>query len=79
MSDLTSSNLIYAFSFALTESGHIFELCPYTGLANPIESPEQVDDFIITGTEDSGIEILALTRNPVDSTFLKVYDFSSKF
>lgn len=55
----------------------MFELCPYTGLAYPIDSSEHVNDFIITATNDDGIEILALTKD-ANSTFLKVFDFPSK-
>lgn len=74
-------NLFIPFEsrFALTDSGSMYELCPYTGLANPIDSPEKVLDYIITATNDDGIEILALTEDESKSTFLKVFDYSSEF
>lgn len=62
----------------MTENGSMFELCPYTGMGNPIDFPEKVQDFIITATNDDGIEILALTEDQSKSAYLKVFDYSSK-
>lgn len=67
----------FNFRLALGASGGMFELCPYTGLAIPLETPEKIQDFIITATSD-GIEILALTQNESNSKFLKVFDYPSE-
>lgn len=69
----------FDFRLALTENGAMFELCPYTGLANPIDSPERIQDFIMTSTNDDEIEILALTADPSASAFLKVFDYPSEY
>ena len=57
----------------------MFELCPYTGLANPVDLPERIQDFIMTSTNDDGIEILALTTDQSKKAFLKVFDYPSEF
>lgn len=70
--------VIFYLRFALTESGDIFEFCPYTGLMSAIDSSEKIHDNIITATENDGIEILALTEESPTSKFLKVFDYSSE-
>lgn len=67
---------LYVFRFALTTDGAIYELCPNTGLLK-LNSSEHIEDFIITATNDDGIEILARTKD-TDKNFLKVFDFPSK-
>lgn len=66
------------FSFALTSNGTLFELCPYTGMTTPVDCPENILDFIITTTNDEGIEILALTQDSTLTKSLKVFDYPSK-
>lgn len=62
----------------MTADGHLFELCPYTGMASYVNTPEIIRDFIITGTNDDGIETLALTEDSTGAKFLKVFDYSGK-
>lgn len=62
----------------MTASGELFQLCTYTGLAIYIDIPESILEFIITATNDDGIEILALTENSSGSKFLKVFDYPSE-
>lgn len=66
------------FSFALSSSGAIFELCLYSGSATRNECPENIVDFIITTTNDECIEILALTQDSKAKKSLKVFDYPSK-
>lgn len=70
--------MLFRFSFALTSNGALFELCPYTGMATPVESPENIVDFIITTTNDEGIEILAYTQAANATKSLKVFDYPSE-
>lgn len=47
-------------------------------MATPIDCPENIVDFIITTTNDEGIEILALTQDSTATKSLKVFDYPSK-
>lgn len=73
-----SFSVSFNSSFALTSTGALFELCQYTGMATPIDCPENILDFIITTTNDEGIEILALTQDSTATKSLKVFDYPSK-
>lgn len=44
----------------------------------PIGCPENILDFIITTTNDEGIEILALTQGVDTTKSLKLFDYPSK-
>lgn len=47
-------------------------------MAIPIHCPENIVDFIITTTNDEGIEILALTQDSAKANSLKVFDYPSE-
>lgn len=48
-------------------------------MAIPMDFPENILDFIMTTTNDGGIEILALTQDPSNTKSLKVFDYPSEY
>lgn len=64
----------------LTNSGDIFEICPYTGMIFPFKMDDLViDDIVVMECDDDGIELMILTKqNDVGKRAMKIIDYPCK-
>lgn len=65
----------------LSNSGDLFEICPFTGMIFPCKMNELViDDIVVMECSDDSIELLILTKqNNFGKRVMKIIDYPCKF
>lgn len=65
----------------LSNSGDLFEICPFTGMIFPCKMDElSIDDIVVMECSDDVIELLILTKqNIVGKRVMKIIDYPCKF
>lgn len=71
-------------SIALTESGHLLEICPFTRCINLRQPPRNanallIDDMLVMECNDENVELIILTKlTPDGDRFIRIVEYPCK-
>lgn len=69
----------YYDRIALTNSGHLLEICPYTRTVNKCHTARRqsvlIEDLLVIESSEENIELLLLTKPTEDGRFIKIVEY----
>lgn len=67
------------YIIALTDSGHLVEICPYTRTVYMCQTTQQknllIEDLLVMECSEDNIELLVLTKSTAEGRFIKIVEY----